>query len=401
MQQLAQTLRSLPQDIGSHRREPARLAALSDAELVRATAAVIGRPKRTRVNSFTIHAPLELLARAALLARTPPALRTAVRLRIAAIAANYTPGEEIDEPEPAFPDPAAALGQLQAALGPGAGGGAEAADAAIAFLIPRLTAWELRAALADAAIPCLGLAAHAPILLAALPGATRRWGELNGLLRAPVRALAQEGRLRIGWVDHVPKGPTTGPTTLMEALAGPRHVASPSRSIAPTMLAVEAGGFAARTLARATAHLSLAEARRDLMRIAALAMLQDDPDHAPYGWSHCLTMPQGVLALAAQGTDPRRAIRVAATQVLGFRATLGRVTLEAGGEPPGAPLGMAPDVTALVARAAPHADTHLAKYTLACLDAADHDREARGLYLAAAAHLGAWWDAHPGAGFEG
>ncbi len=54
-----------------------------------------------------------------------------------------------------------------------------------------------------------------------------------------------------------------------------------------------------------------------------------------------------------------------------------------------------------MARAAPHPDTHLAKYTLACLDAADEDREARGLYLAAAAHLGSWWDAHPGAGFEG
>ena len=45
----------------------------------------------------------------------------------------------------------------------------------------------------------------------------------------------------------------------------------------------------------------------------------------------------------------------------------------------------------LVTHAALHGDAHLAKYTLACLDAARDDPGARRLYLAAAAHLAGWW----------
>ena len=45
----------------------------------------------------------------------------------------------------------------------------------------------------------------------------------------------------------------------------------------------------------------------------------------------------------------------------------------------------------LASRAATHEDAHLAKYTLACIDAARDDPGASRLYLAAAAHLSAWW----------
>jgi hypothetical protein len=48
-------------------------------------------------------------------------------------------------------------------------------------------------------------------------------------------------------------------------------------------------------------------------------------------------------------------------------------------------------VARLASRAAAHEDAHLAKYTLACFDAARDDPEAGRLFLAAAAHLGAWW----------
>ena len=54
-----------------------------------------------------------------------------------------------------------------------------------------------------------------------------------------------------------------------------------------------------------------------------------------------------------------------------------------------------PKVTSIVARlaghAAAHPDAHLAKYTVACLDAASADPEAAHVYRAAAAFLGAWW----------
>jgi hypothetical protein len=46
-------------------------------------------------------------------------------------------------------------------------------------------------------------------------------------------------------------------------------------------------------------------------------------------------------------------------------------------------------------RAATHEDAHLAKYTYACLAAAETDPRQRSLYRAAAASLAAWWFAQP------
>ena len=48
--------------------------------------------------------------------------------------------------------------------------------------------------------------------------------------------------------------------------------------------------------------------------------------------------------------------------------------------------------------AALHRDAHLAKYTLACLDAGRDDPAAGRLFLAAAAYLAAWWRRADGAG---
>ena len=57
------------------------------------------------------------------------------------------------------------------------------------------------------------------------------------------------------------------------------------------------------------------------------------------------------------------------------------------------------DLAAITARlataAAVHPDAHLAKYTLACFDAAHADPPATQLFLAAAAFLGAWWAQRP------
>ena len=153
---------------------------------------------------------------------------------------------------------------------------------------------------------------------------------------------------------------------------------------------------------------------RQLLRASALSMLHEPPDHAPYGWSHCLTMPQAVLGVAAACADPTRAFAVAATHVVGFRAALGQTALpdRYEPEPPGVDLvtalrsdpsraatamwhtptdGVVAAVTDLAGRAAVHHDAHLVKYTLACLDAADWDREHARLYRSAAAALHTYW----------
>jgi hypothetical protein len=127
-------------------------------------------------------------------------------------------------------------------------------------------------------------------------------------------------------------------------------------------------------------------------------MLQDNPDAVPYGWTHCLTMPQAVLVAGEHGADPDIAVAVAATYVLGFRATQGRVRLDDGWRPASgtaAARAWSGDTSELeeelVVFGALHPDAHVAKYTLACLDAAESDPEAGRLYLAAAAHLHEWW----------
>jgi hypothetical protein len=390
MSKASNLLRSLPAEPQSL---PPLLAGLSDAALVRAAARAIAQPKASRASSFILHAPMELLARAALLPVTPTVGRDAVRARIATIASVYAEGEEIRAPEKSFANEALALSALASSL---RNADPDLADAAISFLDGRMSVQCLCAALADEIAPFLGAAAHVLILLAMLLEANPGYGDLLFLLRAPIRALATEGKMRLSWFDTADET-VDGPHDLFAVLSAPPTVESPHIFVAPTMYSVEANGLASRLLTGATRGLSIVDARRSLLRTAALSMLQDDPEHAPYGWSHCLTMPQAALALASHAQNKCRAIRVAATYTLGFRATLGTVALD----PTMAPNGKAPDMTTLAARAAVHPDAHLAKYTFACLKAAADDPPARNLFLAAANFLGEWWESHPDGGFDG
>jgi hypothetical protein len=273
----------------------------------------------------------------------------------------------------------------------------------------------------------LAAAAHGSIWSYLLPRTAARQPAVTGTLRPFARELARQPTWRLTWFhdETSASGDRTG--SWFEALAGADLAERPSSNfIYPTMDAVERSGLADRLLSGPLAGGDVGQAQVELCRIAAMSMLQDDPAHAPYGWSHCLTMTQAVLGVAHH-TDPREAVAVAATYVLGFRATLSRVTLDASWAPPSpARPGLAgsagleglegstaeavaaiwhaddADLTAAVPRlaavAGTHRDAHLAKYTLACVDAAAADPAARRLYLAAAAHLAAWWRAHDAAG---
>jgi hypothetical protein len=424
MQHSSTLLRTLPAEVLEDPRpgdawERCALAQASDRALVEAVAEAIAPPKLTPSSSFVLHAPMELVARARLLSLAPPAARAKGRRRIAQIATRYAlSGPEIGPTRRSYADQATALTALTAAI---SDGDAAEADGALAWLLARSTCPALIAGMADVVIPALGAAAHAPILLAMFLRSPAMGQAYGALLRAPVRFLALQGAARLTWPSNAPLSSGTAGGDLADALLSPPHVDSPSLFIAPTMLAVEAGGFAERLLAAPTHDLPLEDAERALLRIAAWSMLQDGPRHAPYGWTHCLTMPQGVLTLALVAKNRRAAIRVAATHVLGFRATLGTAELDPG-RLPRRPTGAGPAQTdaaeaasiafhaptegigalrtALVGRAVVHGDAHLAKYTLACLDAAARDPEAAPLYLAGAAYLGAWWEDNPDTGLE-
>ena len=418
MNDLAVLLRSLPLEVfetpkphDDWARSP--LTRISDALLIQSVAAAIAPPKAQVRSSFVLHAPLELLARAWLLPYVSQDKRDDARRRIAEIATRYAgEGAEIEAHLRDYANVDRALVELLETL---QDGDADRMDCALLFLLPRVSPELLRTALAEEIIPALGAAGHAPILLMMLPGAVRHGSaSICALLRAPLRSLALESDQRLTWMDSIESRDVNRQTSLFESLAAPPGIKATSTAIAPTMLAVEQDDYAAHLLAAATSTMTVRQAERTLLSVAALSMLQDDPEHAPYGWSHCLTLPQAILAQSDVVSDQNRLVRIAATHVLGFRATIGRTRLHQPYSPP--PFhstemvlnGDPNDVAALVfhatteqhkaignelaARAAVHADAHLAKYTMACLVAAARDPDIAPLYLAAAAYLGAWWD---------
>ncbi len=417
MHDAAELLRALPLDVFETPQPHdawarCSLAAAGDQALIRAVASAISRPKAEINSSFLLHAPLELLARAWLLSRVPPQRREDARRRIAEIAVRYAgEGPEIESRPKKYSTGDHALAELSEAL---RAGNTDAVDGAILFLAPRISAERLSAALVDEILPSLGAAAHAPILLMMLAEAAGRYPGISVLLRSPLRSLALEPNLRLTWMETAGRSARVHAPALFDCLAAPPlRAETSSASIAQTMLAVERDGYAARTLTSGTNAVTVPQAGRILLRVAALSMLQDDPAHAPYGWTHCFTLPQGILSLADVASDPTRVVRIAATHVLGFRATLSRARLQYPYAPErrtgNARQQQEPSEAAavvfnakddqcrsikaqLIERAAVHADAHLAKYTMACLIAADLDPGASPLYLAAAAYLGAWWD---------
>ena len=422
---------------------------LTDHALVSACAAVIDRPKAAPPDSFVLHAPLELMARAGLLARVSPDGRHAARRRLVTTAATYAAaGEPVIERPSEDPGPHAGVD----APGPGAvngtrvapglvgpttvgtdsapeaaarlassvtAGDLDAAGAAARALAGLVGTEDLVAALVDVVAPSLAAAAHGGIYLHQLlsfAGAPAAPGVAN-----MARELARHPDWALTWFDDRPTsrvepgGSPRSADALVEALRRPPSPGSLDVNfIYPTMHLTESSGVALEVLGPALDGVDRAEASRALLRVAALSMLQDDPAEAPYGWSHCLTMPHGLLAVAPLSSRPADVLAVGATYVLGFRATQGTVDLDPHWAPPppspGWPeaLDGAPDLAAagawhapgaeraalaavLVDRAAAHEDAHLAKYTLACLQLADADPAFAHGYLAAAAFLGAWW----------
>jgi hypothetical protein len=372
---------------------------LSDAELVAAVAAAVAEPRHEPADSFALHAPLELTARARLLDLTPPGLRRLARLRILSIAARDRTRRPIDDDrgpvdERPVDDPVDALVEAIAR------GDLAAVDRAARSITPPTdrVVDRLGPAIADRT----SAAAHGPIFLATLtevPGRAPGW---LPLLRPLARELARHPAWRLNWIDRSVGGgpPRAEPDAdrLFRVLADPPRLGVPgSTSIHPTMEQVDAPGVADELVGPVAGPTAVATpaAGRALTRVAALAMVRDTPDHAPYGWTHCLTLPSAVLTLAPvleRAGVP--ALAIAATHVLGFRASLAEVAID-----PHDPLVAPVDPSTgparrrhLVAEAARRNDAHIAKYVLAVLTAADLDEEGGHLYLAAGEHLLAVWD---------
>ncbi len=391
---------------------------LSDVELVAKVARTIARPKVAPADSFVLHAPLELLARAGLLRHVHPDARADARRRILQLGVDYeAAGDALaDEPFRTAESPEQAAATLVGAISEGDLAAVDRAATALGAVADPV---EIRNVLAEPVAASLAAAGHASIFLYLLPRIAPGGEVTGGLLRGPARELARHADWQLRWFEDV-EGTITGGSLATALLDVPMLGVPGSHFIFPVMHQAEESGIAPRLLSGiVAAEPDLRTARVQLARVAAWSMLQEPPDHAPYGWSHCLTMPQAVTGVAGARSSARTALAVAATYVVGFRAAMGRVTLtpsfelepsahrefgdaiDAGRDDAAGWVAHAPDASlpevriSLASRASRHHDAHLVKYTLACFDAAAVDRGNERLYLAAAASLSAFWAALP------
>lgn len=364
---------------------------LSDIELAERAAAVLAVPRAEVLGdrfSFVLHAPLELLARVALLPLVEPEARPLARRRIALLAEGYAasgpplaPARSVE-----FPAPAAAGAALAAAVDEG---DFDAVDSAATWLADNAGIRALAPLLAPVFLDRLSAAGHANIHLALL---ARSSPSLLGaaMLRPVARAVT------LGASDRIVVPPTTtgGDGFALAAAVARTPVLGPVSSgfIAPTVLHAQDGGAFAPLLDADGRFAAPPVPPGALLRVAARTMLQGRADQAPYGWSHCLTLAQAPLLLAGTGAAPvASASWVAAAYVAAHWAAYGDGVVDLG-TPVAAPPGVT--ATSLASAAAVAHDAHLVKYTLACLDAAAADPTQRGLYLAAADHLHRWWAEH-------
>lgn len=375
---------------------------VSDAQLVDGVAAILAVPRFDPPDSFVLHAPLELLARAALLPHVSPGLRDAARVQIVSIAARF---QDAGPPAESGADDGLgaedALDLLVRAL---AEGDLESAAMAGGAVGRAVDADVLSRALGDLVAASLAAAAHAPIFLHHLPRAAPRSPLAGTMLATMARELARHPDWRLSWMDD---DPPRGSGDLARALVETPVLGLPeSTFIHPLMTQAESSGLAAAVIGGAVGSATdLDLAARSILRVATASMLLDDPAHAPYGWSHCLTIPQGLLSAARNSADPARMIAIAATHVVGFRAGEGSAPLATLGGPGGRvgddallPALEAPhlsDLQRAIDHAASHEDAHLTKYVVSCLDAARVDPVGAPQHLHAAIHLSDWWRTSP------
>ncbi len=357
-----------------------------ETALLTRAAQMLSEPLCAGRSSFVLHAPLELSARILLLAQVSPQARAGVLARIGEIVDKYgSLGQRIAVPATQFETNRHAAHALNHGIDTH---DADEADRALSYLAQHTSAHAVRAELIDVVAPSLAAAAHAPIVLADLDALPEYVPHAALLLRAPLRYVLSENAASIAW--HLASTPKIASSlNLFDVLALPPHIEAPSTSIAPTLTATMAAGHPERYLRPVLAGCDFQTAANTLLRVAACAMLQDAPEHAAYGWSHCLTIPLGLMRNADVSANPVALLAIAATHTLAFRATLGQVKLAPTFDAhPHAP------VQTLIDEAAQHADAHMAKYMHACLHAAQIDSECAGLYFAAAEHLLRWWRAH-------
>lgn len=404
------------------------LAELSDAELFDQVCRIVARPPVRRLTSFTLHAPLEVMARYGLIRLVDPSDRELARLQMVASAAAY--GHQVDlMPAPArvysFPDANTAGGELASSFASGDADGMEALVLSIAL---QFGTKSLVNVLTPLALPTLTGASHSHIGLWLLLRHAEPTGVENAsLLRAAARALVADpmGQMKsfqgmsIEGAQHLKTPPELVCKEILDKLANPAKGALGGQSIRELVEAGERTGNIDTLFGDFIRHdLSQPQidaAFRAVLRVSAHSMLQHDLEQAKFGWTHCLTLPQAAFGLSSVTTDRKLALAAALVWIMAYRSVLSDRALDLRWHPQPikdasvlealqtspaaaasriwhAPDGELSDIRRILAtEASIRNDTHLVKYTRACLDMGTFDPGHVRLYLAAAAHLCAVW----------
>jgi len=404
------------------------LGELSDAEIFDQVCPIVARPPARGLTSFTLHAPLELMARYGLMRLVDPSDRELARLQMVASAAVYD--HQVDLlPAPArvysFPDASAAAGELANTFTSGDAEGMEALVLSVALQFGTKSLVNL---LTPLALPTLTGASHSHIGLWLLLRHAEPTGVENApLLRAAARALAADPTaqmrsfqsMSIEGTQRLKTPPEQVRKEILDMLANPAKGTLGGQSIRELVEAGERTGnvdtLFGDFIHHDLSHPQIDAAFRAVLQVSAHSMLQHDLEQAKFGWSHCLTLPQSALGLSSMTTDRKLSLAAALVWIMAYRSVLSDRALDLGWHPqrikdasllealqtsPAAAASRvwhAPDGELAVIRrilateASIRNDIHLVKYTRACLDMGTFDPEHVRLYLAAAAHLCAVW----------
>ncbi len=410
------------------------LDSVSDAEIYRQAAGLISNPQRKSINSFALHAPLELLARYALLPLVDPHERQIARLQIVTSASAYEAG--IDAVGEAaginrFPNLSTARQEFARIFD---SGDVDGLDAAMLQVATQFGTSSLVHLLTPLALPTLTGASHSHIGLWLLlrHGTSGSVGDA-ALLRAAVRRVAAEpqGRLSSFSGMSISGGkPLVQSAAQIEAeiltkLTNPTKGETKRRNLRGLLEAGEKTGNADRLfedlIGRSLTNEQIDAAFRAVLRVCAHSMLQDEPSQAKFGWSHCLTLPQAACGLSSLNIERKLALAATLVWITAYRSVLSKRALDFSWAPPKADsrlslleaLATSPTVAAsrvwhapvterplirrtLATQASIRNDQHLVKYTRACFDLCSFDPTHEHLYLAAAAHLcGLWVNERP------
>lgn len=404
------------------------LAELSDVEIFEQVCQIVARPPVRAGTSFTLHAPLESMARYGLMRLVHPSVRELARLQMVATASVY--GNQVESMPPpragcSFPDADGAARELRSTFASGDTDGMEVLVLSVALQFGTATLANL---LTPLVLPALAGASHSHIgLWLLLRHAEPAGVEDASLLRAAARAVAADPTaqmrsfqgMSIGGTRPLRIPPNEVYKEVLEKLANPPKETLGGQSIRALVEAGERTGNVDRLFGDFIRH-DLSPSQMDagfraVLRISALSMLQHDLEQAKFGWSHCLTLPQSAFGLSTVIRDRKLALAAALVWIVAYRSVLSDQALDLNWQPPpvthasvlealhASPVCAASRVwhafdeelgtirQVLATEASVRSDIHLVKYTRACLDMGVLDPEHVRLYLAAAAHLCAIW----------